>query len=187
MSEPEANPEPVARTGFGGLPTWLRIGIVAAATIVVVLIISVVIRIILETPTIPLGVTAAADLRPGSCLAEAGGTAEEYTVVACSNPHQQQVIARVDLAFPGVDYTADESLAIFADETCTRLLEYRLYLPSDLVKVEYETTAIAPPTLERYEAGDTETLCAVLDNHDIPKEGGRSEDLTVDLYRPLPQ
>lgn len=187
MSEAKANPETVVRTGFGGLPAWLRIGIVAAATIIVVLVISVVIRIVLSTPNIPLGPTAAGDLQPGSCLAEAGGTADQYTVVACTSPHQQQIIASVDLAFPGVPYTADESLAIFAGETCERLLEYRLFLPRDLVKIEYETSAVAAPTLAEYEAGDTETLCAVLDNHDIPDDGGQSEDLTTDLYRPLPQ
>jgi hypothetical protein len=187
VSKADATSDTVERTGFGGLPTWLRIGIVAAATVILVLVISVIIRLVLETPNIPLGTTAAADLRPGSCLVEAGGTADEYTVVACSTPHQQQVIASVDLAFPGVDYTADESLAIFADETCKRLLEYRLYLPRELVKIEYETAAVAAPTLEQYEAGDTETLCAVLDNHDIPDEGGQSENLTSDLYRPLPQ
>jgi hypothetical protein len=187
VSEAKANDETVVRTGFGGLPTWLRIGIVAAATVIVVLVISVVIRLVLETPNIPLGVTAVGDLQPGSCLAEAGGTADAYTVVACSSPHQQQVIASVDLAFPGVPYTADESLAIFADETCKRLLEYRLFLPRDLVKIDYETSAIAAPTLAEYDSGDTETLCAVLDNHNIPEENGQSESLTTDLYRPLPQ
>lgn len=187
MSDADANPTPVTRTGFGGLPGWLRIGIVAAATIVVVLVFAVIIRIVLQTPSIPLGVTPAGDLRPGSCLLEPGASEEQYTVVTCGAPHQQQVIASVDLAFPGVDYTADESLAIFAGETCDRLLEYRLYLPGDIVKTEYEMAAIAAPTLEQYQAGDTETLCAVLDNHDIPDDGGESVDLTTDLYHPMPQ
>jgi hypothetical protein len=190
VSEVNANPQaenPTENpTGFGGLPSWLRIGIVAAATIVVVLIFIVIIRIVLQTPNIPLGVTPAADLEPGSCLLEAGA-ADEYTVVSCVSPHQQQVIASVDLAFPGVNYTADESLAIFADETCARLLEYRLFLPEDFDKFEYTTTAIAAPGLADYEAGDTETLCAIQDNPDSPETGGGSDDLTTDLYRPMPR
>jgi len=188
VSEAQANPaQDDARTGFGGLPPWLRIGIVAAATIVVVLIVSVIIRIVLQTPAISFGPTAVDELEPGSCLVEPGGDEATYTVVTCGTAHQQQVIARVDLAFPGVDYTADESLAIFAHETCDRLLEYRLFLTSDLVKSEYATIAIDAPTLADYEAGRTTTLCAVLDNPDVPKEGGKSEDLTTDVYHPMPQ
>jgi hypothetical protein len=187
VSEADANPETPIRSGFGGLPRWLRIGIIAAASAVLVLIIAVIARVVLSSPIIPLGVTAVDDLLPGSCVVEPGGTSDEYTVVGCSTPHQQQVIARVDLAFPGVDYTADESLAIYADEVCNRLLEYRLYLVDDLVKAEYIAGAIASPTLEEYEAGETETLCSVLDHPDRPEQGGQSEDLTRDLYRPMPQ
>jgi hypothetical protein len=187
VSEVESTPAPAARTGFSGLPRWLRIGLITAATAVVVLVIAVVIRIILQTPVIPTGVTAAERLLPGSCLLEPGGTSDEYTVVPCSSAHQQQVIAAVDLEFPGVPYTADESLAIYALETCKRLLEYKLYLPHDLDKAEYVMEAVAAPTLAQYDSGTTTTLCAVLDNPDSPEAGGRSEDLTGDLYRPIPQ
>jgi hypothetical protein len=176
-----------ARAGFGGLPRWLRIGIIAAATAVLVLIAAVVIRLILQTPFVPLGVTSADDLVPGACLVEPGGDEDEYTVVNCGSPHQQQIIARVDLNFPGVPYSADESLAIYAGETCKRLLEYRLYLPDDMVKTDYDADAVNPPTLAEYESGDTETLCAVFDHPDRPDDGGGSEDLTRDLYRPIPQ
>ncbi len=187
MSEADANPGTPTRSGFGELPRWLRIGIIAAATAVLVLVIAVVVRIALQAPAIPLGVTPVGDVLPGSCLLEPGGTSDEYTVVGCSTPHQQQVIARIDLAFPGVDYTADESLAIYADEVCNRLLEYRLFLVDDLVKTDYIGGAVAPPTLAEYQAGDTETLCSVLDHPDRPEDGGSSEDLTRDLYRPMPQ
>ncbi len=187
MSEADANPGTTVRSGFGGLPRWLRIGIIAAATAVLVLIVAVVVRVALQAPSIPLGVTPVGQIMPGSCLLEPGGTSDEYTVVGCSTAHQQQVIAKVDLAFPGVDYTADESLAIYADEVCNRLLEYRLYLIDDLVKSDFIGAAVAAPTLEEYEAGDTETLCAVLDHPDRPEAGGSSEDLTRDLYRPMPQ
>jgi hypothetical protein len=186
VSEVESTPEAASRTGFGGLPTWLRIGIVAAATAVVVLIISVIIRIVLQIPVVPLGEIAADDLQPGSCMLEPGAH-DVYTVVPCTQPHQQQIVASVDLAFPGVPYSADSSLATYAGYTCDRLLEYRLYLPTDLVKTEYMMAAITPPTLEQYNAGDTTTLCAILDEPDLPTTGGTSNDLTRDLYRPIPQ
>ncbi|MEO8263642.1 MAG: septum formation family protein [Pseudolysinimonas sp.] len=186
MSEVESTPDSIARTGFGALPSWLRIGIVAAATAVAVLIISVVIRIVLQTPVVPLGDIAADDLLPGSCMVQPGAE-DVYTVVPCTQPHQQQIVASVDLAFPGVPYSADSSLATYAGYTCDRLLEYRLYLPTDLVKIEYIMSAISPPTLEQYNAGDTATLCAILDDPDLPEQGGTSDDLTRDLYRPIPQ
>jgi len=183
VSEPDTTP---AATGFAGLPRWLRIGLIAAATAVVVLIIAVVVRITLQTPMIPTGTTPADRLVPGACLFEPGD-ADEFTVVPCSSPHQQQVIASVDLEFPGVPYSADESLAVYAEQTCLRLVEYRLYLPQDLVKSDYTAAAISAPTLAQYESGDTETLCAVLDHPDRPDDGGVSEDLTRDLYRPIPE
>ena len=183
MSEAETTP---AATGFAGLPRWLRIGLIAAATAVLLLIAAVIIRIVLQTPVIPTGATSAEKLVPGACLLEPGD-ADSYTVVPCSVPHQQQIIAKVDLAFPGVPYTADESLAVYAKETCLRLVEYRLYLPDDIVKSDYTAAAIAAPTLDEYDAGDTETLCAVLDDPDRPDKGGDSEDLTRDLYRPIPE
>jgi hypothetical protein len=46
--------------------------------------------------------------------------------------------------------------------------------------------AVRIPTLAEYQAGDTRTLCAVLDNPDAPDEGGTSADITGDLYRPIP-
>jgi hypothetical protein len=183
VSEAETTP---AATGFAGLPRWLRIGLVAAATAVVVLIIAVVVRIVLQTPFIPTGPTPADRLVPGACLLEPGDL-DEYTVVPCSTPHQQQIIASVDLEFPGVPYSADESLAVYAEQTCLRLVEYKLYLPDDIVKSDFTGAAVAAPTLEQYDSGDTETLCAVLDHPDRPEPGGVSEDLTRDLYRPIPE
>ena len=186
MSDVESTPDAVSRTGFNGLPRWLRIGIIAAATAVVVLVIAVIIRILLQTPLIPLGPTAVDDLMPGACVVESGQL-ETYTVVSCSTHHHQQVIAKVDLAFPGVPYSADSSLATYAGYTCDRLLEYRLYLVQDMVKTEYKMAAISPPTLEQYQGGETVTLCAVYDNPKLPDDGGESEDLTRDLYRPMPK
>jgi len=188
VSQVETSPAAATATptGFAGLPRWLRFGLIAAATAVVVLILAVVIRVALQTPVIPTGPTAVDHLITGSCLLEPGD-ADRYTVVPCGSPHQQQVIASVDLEFPGVTYDADESLAVYAEQTCLRLVEYRLYMPSDIVKTDYSAAAISAPTLEQYTAGDTETLCAVFDHPDRPEDGGVSEDLTRDLYRPIPQ
>jgi hypothetical protein len=144
-----------------------------------------VIRVVLQTPFIPLGPTPAERVVPGACLLEPGD-ADQYTVVACSTPHQQQVIAEVDLDFPGVQYTADSALAEYARQTCARLLEYKLYLPQDLKRNDYTMGAVRIPSLTEYQAGDTRTLCAVLDNPDAPDEGGSSADIVGDLYRPIP-
>ena len=190
MSEVDATVDTVTEsptpTGFNGLPRWLRIGIIAAAAAVLLLVVIVIVRVALQAPHIPLGTTTVDKVQPGSCLLEAGDL-DSYTVVGCGSPHQQQVVASVDLAYPGVEYTADKSLAIYAGFACDRLLEYRLYLPSDLVKANYTMLAVNPPTLDRYTSGDTRTLCAVLDNPDIPQKSGTSVDLTSDLYRPIPQ
>jgi hypothetical protein len=182
---PAAAPAPASASGFAGLPRWLRIALIAAATAVGVLVIAVVIRVVLQTPFIPLGPTPAERVVPGACLLEPG-EADQYTVVACSTPHQQQVIAEVDLDFPGVVYTADSALAEYAQQTCDRLLEYQLYLPHDLKRTEYAMAAVRIPSLAEYQAGDTRTLCAVLDNPDVPDEGGASADLVGDLYQPIP-
>jgi len=181
----EAPTTPV-RSGFSGLPRWLRISLIAAATAVVVLILAVLVRVALQTPVIPFIVTPVDKLIAGSCLTEPGD-AEKYTVVPCSTPHQQQMIAKVDLDFPGVDYTADSALAEYAQQACDRLLEYRLYLIPGLEKSDYAMAALGAPTLDEYDAGHTTTMCAVLDNPDTPDKGGTSEDLTTDLYRPIPQ
>lgn len=178
-------PGPPPPSGFGALPRWMRFGIIAAAAAVVALGVSVLVRVAVSTPAVPQGVIPAADLAPGSCLLEPGSL-DEYTVVGCGRPHHQQVIAVVDLAFPGVLYDSDESLAIYAQSACERLLEYRLYLPDDLEKQDFAAAAIAPPTLAQYEVGGTETRCAVFDDPDRPDEGGVSDDLTDDLYRSIP-
>ena len=178
-------PAPAGASGFAALPRWLRIALIAAATAVGVLVIAVVIRVVLQTPFIPLGPTSAERVVPGACLLEPGD-ADQYTVVACSTPHQQQVIAEVDLDFPGVQYTADSALAEYARQTCARLLEYKLYLPQDLKRNDYTMGAVRIPSLAEYQAGDTRTLCAVLDNPDAPDEGGSSADIVGDLYRPIP-
>lgn len=187
MSEVESTPATPASSGFGGLPGWLRIGIIAAATAVLVLVIAVVVRIILQNPIIPLGPTATADLQPGSCLLEPGGGSGTYTVVSCSSPHQQQLIAEIDIAFPGITYSSQQALDIYAGYSCDRLLEYRLFLQDDVVKSDHVMTAVATPTLDQYDAGDAMTLCAVGDNPDLPDQDGVADDLTRDLYKPIPQ
>lgn len=159
----------------------------AAATAVLVLIVAVVVRIALQNPIIPLGSTPTEALQPGSCLLEPGGGEDTYTVVSCSAPHQQQLIAEIDIAFPGVEYTAQDALDVYAGYSCDRLLEYRLFLEDGLTKSDYVMTAIATPTVDQYNAGDAMTLCAIGDNPDLPEKGGIADDLTSDLYQAIPQ
>lgn len=185
-----AETEPASRgfrTWFTGLPRWVRIGFVAGLVIVVGLASFVAYRVLTRVPHIPLGVTAAEDLLPGSCLADAEPDLAEYEVVACSVEHPAQVfaIAPLDLdetlfsddgAFRGAD--AGDALPIFADEVCERFLEYRLYLVSDLDKQHYEARSLTVPSLDDWRAGDQDVLCVIADEDGAP--------LTRDLYRPMP-
>lgn len=166
-------------SAWRGLPVWARIGILALAAVVVALVAIVLIRLATRVPPIPLGVTAVADLRPGSCLAEGGVDRAQYTVVGCGAEHPQQVFATADLELDASIYgLVDESLATFGDEVCGRYLEYRLFLREDLDKSEYTAAALGIPTAAEYEAGDTEALCTI-----VRADGGA---LTDDLYRAMP-
>lgn len=185
-----AHPEPAPggfRPWFAGLPRWARIGFIAGIVIVVGLASFVAYRVLTRVPAIPLGVTAAHDLLPGSCLADAAPDLDEYEVVACTVEHPAQVfaVAPLDLddtlfsedgAFRGPD--AGDALPIFGDQVCSRFLEYRLYLVDDLVKRDHVASSLAVPTLDEWRAGDTDVLCVV-----AAKDGSA---LTRDLYRPMP-
>jgi hypothetical protein len=170
--------EAMPSTGWRALPRWLRIGIVVLITVTVVLATLVIVRVITRVPPIPTGVTAVGDLRPGSCLAESGDL-DEYTVVACDEPHPQQVFAEADLDLDDNVYSSTASaLQLFGDALCGRYLEYRLFLAADLDRNEYEVAAIDVPDPDTYAGGDTVALCV------ITSEAG--DDLTGDLYRPMP-
>jgi hypothetical protein len=164
---------------WSALPRWARIGLIAFVAIVVALAALVIARVATRDPAIPLGVTAAEDLLPGSCLAESGTELDEYTVVACDVAHPQQVfaIAELELA-PSVYTLVDEAIGTFGDEVCSRYLEYRLFVIAGLEKNDYEAYAIAVPTPDDYAAGRTEALCAI-----AAASGG---PITGDLYRAMP-
>jgi hypothetical protein len=164
--------------GWRALPSWARLGIIALAAIVLALVAVVAIRVATRVPPIPTGITPAAELRVGSCLAEDGADAAEYTVVPCGVAHPQQVFATADLDLdPTVYGLVGASIGTFGDAVCDKFLEYRLYLRPGLVTSDYTASAIAVPTADQYAAGDTEALCVILAN-----EGTSSED----LYRPAP-
>jgi len=162
-----------------GLPRWARYGLIALAAVVVALMALVVIRVVTRVPPIPLGATAAADLREGSCLAEAETDLSQYTVVACDEPHPQQVFAVADLELDDNVYAVvDASLATFGDEVCDRYLEYRLYLDAALVRQDYRTSAIAVPDADAYADGRRHTLCAIARDDEDPMSGS--------VYRAMP-
>jgi hypothetical protein len=165
--------------GFNALPTWARIGLIALAAILVALIAIVAVRLATRVPTIPFGTTAVADLRPGSCLAEAQPDLEAYTVIPCGGEHPQQVFATADLELDANTYAlVDTALATFGDEVCSRYLEYRLFLRAGLETRQYTAYAIAVPDAATYAAGSTEALCAL-----APANGGT---ITGDAYRSMP-
>jgi hypothetical protein len=167
------------RGWWGNLPSWARVGLIAFGVVVIALSALVAFRVATRVPAIPTGLTAAAELRPGSCLAESALDLDEYTVVPCGQPHPQQVFATADLELDDDLYAlTGGALEAFGDAVCDRYLEYRLFLDQDLDKRDYSAHAIALPTPGDYAAGLTETRCVIA--HD---EG---DDLVEDLYRPMP-
>lgn len=166
-------------TGWRGLPVWARIGVIVLAAVILILVIVVAVRVATRVPFIPFGVTAAGDLRPGSCLAEGERDLAQYTVVPCGGEHPQQVFATADLRLDAAVYASVESaLAEFGDQVCDHYLEYRLFVLAGLETADYVAYAIAVPDPAAYAAGDTEAVCAI-----APANGGT---VTGDLYRPMP-
>jgi hypothetical protein len=159
-------------------PRWGRIGIIAAAAVVVAIIATVGVRMVLADPRPALGVTAAADLRLGSCLAEAGVDLERWTVVDCSVGHPQQVVASMDLSVVTNVYSAFSAMTTVAEEICDRYLEYDLFVQESVDSTTHDLIALAVPSQEQYEAGDTRALCAIVALDGTP--------ITTDLYRPMP-
>ncbi len=165
--------------GWAALPTWIRIGLIALAAVVVALVAIVALRLATRVPAIPYGVTSIDDLRPGSCLSEAERDLAEYTVVPCGQEHPQQVFAIADVELDDATYAlVDSSLATFGDAVCDRYLEYRLFLLEDLERNDYDAYALAVPDADAYAAGDTEALCAVA--------AADGSAITGDAYRPMP-
>jgi hypothetical protein len=151
----------------------------AFAVVLVALAALIAFRVATRVPAIPLGETAVADLQPGSCLAEDRLDLAAYTVVACSEPHAQQVFASADLEVDESIYAqTGGALDAFGDAVCDRYLEYRLFLDQALERSDYTTRAIGLPTPDEYAAGDTDALCVIAH--------GDGDDLTEDLYRPMP-
>lgn len=170
---------PETASWWSRLPSWARIGLIAFVVVVVALVALVAFRVATRAPAIPLGPTAATDLRPGACLAEDSIDLDEYTVVACGQKHPQQVFAVADLELDELVYAqTGGALTAFGDEVCDRYLEYRLFLVPDLDKGDYVAQAIGVPTPAQYASGDTEASCV------IAHEDGQA--LTTDLYRPMP-
>jgi len=170
---------PVARSGWSGLPRWARIGIIALGVVILVLVAIVPIRLLTRVAPITYGATDVDDLRPGSCLTESDQRLETYTVTSCAIAHPLQVFADVDLDLDEDVYAETGSaLQAFADATCDRFLEYRLFLVPELEKNDYAASAIDVPTPEEFAAGDTVALCVL-----AADDGG---DITGDAYRALP-
>jgi hypothetical protein len=159
-------------------PRWARIGIIAAAAVVVAIVAIVGFRALLSNPAPPLEVTAAADLQLGSCLAEDGTDLESWTVVDCATGHPQQVVASMDLSVVTNVYSAFSAMTSVAEEICDRYLEYDLFVQPVADPKTHDLVAIAVPSLEQYEAGETIALCAI-----VALDGA---ELTGDLYRPMP-
>lgn len=178
MSDAETTTETPESESGERQPRWALIGIIAAATVLVVLVAVIGFRALLANPSPPLGLTAAADLQLGSCLAESALDLDEYTVVDCASPHPQQVVGTVDMSLRAVDYTEYSAVAVFVAETCLRFVEYSLFVRDDITVEDHQTQALAVPSEEQFTAGTTDALCSL-----SARDGS---ELSESLYRPLP-
>ena len=125
-----------------------------------------------------LGPTAAADLRPGACLAEADADLAQYTVVDCVEEPAQQVVADIDLSRDTSQYTTPAALDAYAQEICDRFLEYDLYVVDGIDEAVYDFVAITVPTPDDVVNGDAAARCAVVARDGSPLPGS--------LYRAMP-
>lgn len=177
MATPEPHAAPPRQT------RWSLIGIIAAVTIVVALIVLVSVRALVSVQHPQPGIVDADQLVLGSCLAEESTDAAQYTVVDCSEPHPQQVVADIDLTISTAEYTHFESRALYAQEVCNRFLEYGLFVPEHIASIfvrdAFELRLISMPTEQQLEAGRTTAYCAIR-----PVDGSFLVD---NLYEPLPQ
>lgn len=164
---------------IAGRPRWLLPVIIAGGAAVLALGAILVLRLVLAHPAPPLGPTPAFELQPGSCLAEAGTVLDTYTVVDCSAPHPQQVVAEVELTRQAVEvYTSYDSITAYVEHICDRLIEYGLYVPEGSVKAGYDLVALAIPDAAQWQAGHDHARCAI-----VAVDGS---ELTGNLYRPMP-
>lgn len=179
MSDEVPTADASSASRWSALPTWARVGIIAGIVIVIVIVSLFAWRLATRVPNIPLGETPAADLQPGSCLAESDLDLDSYTVVPCTEPHPTQVFAVADAELDDAIYAlSGGALRTFVDEICERHKEYKLYLVEDLDRGDHVALGIDVPTPEEYESGEYDARCV------IQAEDG--SDLTRDLYRPLP-
>lgn len=159
-------------------PRWGLIGLIAAAVVILAVVAVIAVRLLLASPHPTLGDTDAADLQLGSCLREDEPDLDEYTVIDCSRDHPQQVVAEIDLAKTGVEYTHYESMAVYAQEVCDRYFEYGLFVREG-TNSGYGFALLAMPDEDDFADGDsTRALCAI-----VHEDG---DDLDEDLYQPMP-
>lgn len=158
-------------------PRWGLLAAVAGGAVVLALVVLLIVRVVITNAGPPLGVTAVTDLQPGSCLAEKAANAAEYTVVSCSTPHPQQVIAEVDLALGRDVYTSYDAVPLLAQKVCERYLEYDLYVEQETGDDRLSIVAMGVPSEAEFDDGRTTGYCAV-----VATDG---TDLTTDDYRPI--
>lgn len=159
-------------------PRWGLIGLVAGGTILLVLLGVIGVRAVVASIGPPLGVTAAADLQLGSCIAEDSFDLTEFTVVDCSIAHPQQAVGIVEMDQSTAVYTDFSAMTTYIEEVCDRFLEYGLFLPANVKNDAFDLSAIAVPTEEEFAAGRRTALCSL-----TSLDGGQ---LLGDYYRPLP-
>jgi hypothetical protein len=178
--EPSAG-EPALRDSPTDAPrgvNWLRLGIAAGATVILVVIAIAGFNSVIEEFSAQSGPTATAELQLGGCLADSDVGIAQYTVIDCAFEHPQQVVADVDLGRTSTTYNSTEALVTYVEEVCNRFIEYGIYIRADVREEQYDVFALWVPTIEEVASGVDRALCAVRSLDGTP--------LTEDLYQPVP-
>ena len=159
-------------------PRWALIGLIAAGTVLLIILAVIVVKVVAATPQPRLGVTSSGELLPGSCVEEEDTDLEKYTVVDCGRPHPQQIVASIDLGKGENVYTQYSAMSSYAQEVCDRLIEYGLYLRSELSYDDYEFVVVAMPSEQQFDDGQQSAMCAI-----VHSDG---DELTESYYQKMP-
>jgi hypothetical protein len=161
---------------------WPLIGLIAGATLLLILIGGVGLRALFAALPAGLGPTAVGEIRPGSCLEESDTSLPAYTVVPCFLDHGQQFIAPVDLSVSRNVLTQFSVMNAYAQAVCDRFLEYGLFVVPEVAtagnRANYRMRAFHVPTEAEFAAGKVMAGCS------ISRADGKPSDSDLFLAAP---
>jgi len=144
---------------------WPLIGLIAGASLVLILIGGVGLRALIAALPPGFGSTAVGDLHPGSCLKETDAGLAAYTVVPCFLDHGQQFIAPVDLSISGSVLTQFSVMTTYTQAVCDRFLEYALFIVPEAAnpanRSNFTMRAFHVPSEAEFTSGTVMAGCSI--------------------------